>query len=183
MGRPWWYEETRPERRRRRLRLVAIATAAVLVVAGALLWPTIRDLLGDLDRSATYPPPGSSQSDPEVLLALINDVRADAGLGALELDTALSLLAEKHSRDMQAAGELLRVPARDLAAFDWRKVAQLVAHYSGDFPTTPQDIYEGFVTRERYRRDLEGRTFDRAGIGLVREGNDLWVTVILIAFG
>jgi len=81
---------------------------------------------------------------------------------------------------MSEARTLLRVPETDLASFEWRREAVIVASYRGDFSTTMEDVFDGLMGRDRYRRDLLTRVFDRAGVGIFREGSDLWVTLVLM---
>lgn len=87
-----------PRRRLLAIALAPVGAAALSRVPGAIAAPGSVELeIDDLDTSASsYCPTGEELE----FLELINDYRADNGLGGLRISATLGAAAEHHSRDM-----------------------------------------------------------------------------------
>ncbi len=124
----------------------------------------------------------TSGVDPDAeneILRLVNLDRARAGLNSLRLDPSLQKAARTHSRIMADAKQLSHEFGAELR-FD-RRLALAGASFdtSGEnvaFNQTADGAHRGLMLSPPHRKNILNPEFNFAGIGVIRVGNDIWVT-------
>ena len=124
-------------------------------------------------------PPGIDTDAEQEILRLVNLERARAGLGSLRLDPSLQKAARTHSRIMADAKQLSHEFGAELR-FD-RRLALAGAAFdtSGEnvaFNQTADGAHRGLMASPPHRKNILNPEFNAVGIGVVRAGDDIWVT-------
>lgn len=146
--------EAVPERRSGRGRIVAVAAALVLVLAGL---GAFLALGGDDDRggaaapTATTAPITRAEAEAD-LFDQVNAYRAAQGLDALQADADLQAAAQAHAQEVAAAGELLQT---DLEA--------LSAEYPGQYAILQENVLSGSSV-DQIEHDAESSTATRTNL-------------------
>jgi uncharacterized protein YkwD len=141
------------------------ALFVVLVVTGALV-ASLGGVAhaGDITRK-------------ERLFRLTNEARVDHDRARVAFADRLSRYAKHHSEAMAARGYLFHSDTstlqRVLAPYHWSIGGENVG--VGDSITGLQDA---FMASRPHRRNILRTAFDHTAIGIVRQGDRLWVTVI-----
>lgn len=124
-------------------------------------------------------PPGVDPDAEQEILRLVNLERARAGLKSLRLDPSLEKAARIHSRIMADAHQLTHEFGAE-PRFD-RRLALAGASFdiSGEnvaFNQTADGAHRGLMSSPPHRKNILSPEFNSIGIGVVRAGNDIWVT-------
>jgi uncharacterized protein YkwD len=129
---------------------------------------------------ATFSPPqavGGELTRREHLQALTNDARAERGRSRLGMVDRLSRYAERHSQAMADRGRLFHSDGttlqRVLAPYDWSIGGENVG-VGGDV----RSIQDAFMASKPHRREILRTAYDHMAVGIAREHDRLWVTVI-----
>ena len=144
------------------------------VFADAIPWTQLPDLTAPGETATASDP-----SDRSVLLAMVGTLRATEQLRALVPDRRLDAIALAHARRMQAARSvahdvgdgdpLQRVGAAGLRV---RECGENVAHATS-VPLAHRALYAS----PSHRSNLLSTSFDRVGVGIVRDPDgSVWVT-------
>jgi uncharacterized protein YkwD len=121
-------------------------------------------------------PVAASLADRRELLAATNADRIDRGLPRLRLNTRLSKLAQRHSRQMARADRLFHTSDPDryyLRGLRWWAWGENVGYVSG----SARDLQRLFMRSRPHRDNILTRRFDRVAIGAIRRDGVLWATV------
>jgi hypothetical protein len=119
----------------------------------------------------------SNASRIAVLLTLINNARAQAGLQALQPDERLGGAATNHAQIMAQKGQLShQFPGEpDLAG---RLGAQLRLDQAGEnvvYDVTVQGAHDAFMGSAPHRTNVLNGAYDSVGIGIVENGGVIYV--------
>ncbi len=119
-----------------------------------------------------------SDAEKEIL-QLVNLERARAGLKSLREDPALQKAARAHSRIMAGAHQLSHEVGAE-PRFDKRlALAGASFDLSGEniaFNQTAEGAHRGLMNSPPHRKNILNPEFDAVGIGVVRVGENIWVT-------
>ena len=102
--------------------------------------------------------------------AMVNEVRASSGMGALSLTDRLSEAARRHSRRMAAKGTLFH---SDLGRIRGSRVSENVG-WGGNLPI----LLSEFMDSPTHAHNILG-DFQQTGIGIVRAHGKVWLTQTL----
>jgi uncharacterized protein YkwD len=139
--------------------------------------PSTRPLiLVVLFLALVAPPARATTSAEQAVHALINEVRADAGLRLVRLSERLSRIAHRHSKQMATQRTLSHSCLPCVIDGGWRKLAENVG-YGADYQT----VHQVFMNSEDHRANIMLPRFRRVGVGVVRRGGLAWVTQIFYA--
>ena len=119
----------------------------------------------------------SNASRTAVLLTLINNARAQAGLKAVQLDERLGGAATNHAQIMARKGQLShRFPGEpDLAGRLGMQVRLDQAGENVVYDVTVQGAHEAFMGSPLHRINVLNRAYDSVGIGIVENGGVIYV--------
>ncbi len=122
------------------------------------------------------PPPPADGGDEARALALVNGERAKAGVAALQLSGGARSVAREWSGHMAAHG-MSHNPdlGGDLgrAGIGWRSIGENVG-YGGSV----DHVHGMFMGSGGHRANILKSTFTHVGIGVVRSGSQVWVTMV-----
>lgn len=128
------------------------------------------------------PPAQSAPADDErTFYELTNSARAANGLGALQYDVLSANVARTWSTVMATTGVLAHNPSLTLqldtlVTASWTRYGENVGYGLGiDVPA----LHQAFMDSSGHRSNILG-PFNRVGVGAVRSGDLLWVTVIFL---
>jgi uncharacterized protein YkwD len=111
------------------------------------------------------------------MLALTNDDRRGHDRRALNFAAAISQYAKDHSQAMARKGYLFHSSAEQLRdvldGYKWSIAGENVG-VGGSL----ESLQDAFMGSELHRENILRREFVRAAVGIVREDDRLWVTVI-----
>lgn len=151
-----------------------LLVGVLAAIAIALAVPSLVSRDADRDRRA----PGvivSAAAAEQEFLRLLDDHRQDAGHPALVPNAALADQSRAWSAAMAAAGGLAHDPNLSSATAgvvpDWRAAAENV----GRGPSVIA-VDEKFSTTPEHRNNVLG-DYNQVGVGVVLDGDELWVTV------
>lgn len=125
-------------------------------------------------------PAGSAAAAPaddeRGFLTLINRDRTNAGLPALVSDTRLADTSRDWSAQMRSENRMYHDPnlAQDAAWVEpaWRSVGENVGVGYG-----VQSLHDAFMNSPGHRANVMSGKFNRIGVGVVHDGDRIWVTV------
>jgi uncharacterized protein YkwD len=108
----------------------------------------------------------------------INDVRGVARRGTLRLDPELSRAARLHTREMVKQDKLYHTPSDKLSkrVTNWTVLGENVG-VGGDV----QSLHEAFMASPAHADNVLYDSFRHMGVGVVKKGDRMWVTVIFEA--
>lgn len=133
-----------------------------------------------LSLSALAPSVTADSGTEAEFLSKINATRAANGLGALQLDDALSSHARSHTNDMVATGEIFHSTEEELttaAGTGWSGIAENVGR--GQSPTS---LHDAFMASPGHKRNILG-DYNYVGIGTDTSAGYLYVTVVFVGRG
>jgi uncharacterized protein YkwD len=147
----------------RQLRTVALLVSALLVLsAGAA---SAAEVIPEAET---------------MFLDHINASRAEEGHAPLTMNTELSSIARDWSHVMQAEDRMYHNPSYSQQyTGQWESMGENVGTMywpSGQIEQMVQGLHDAFMDSPGHRRNIMG-DYNQAGIGVVRHGDDLWVTV------
>jgi uncharacterized protein YkwD len=111
-----------------------------------------------------------SVEDEAVMLALLNEERAAAGLGRLDLDPALSAVARAHAVDMYTNGYFAHESPTTGTPFDRMAAAGIRFGAAGEnlaFAPGVERAHDGLMDSPGHRANILGANYARVGIGAV----------------
>jgi uncharacterized protein YkwD len=125
---------------------------------------------------AAAPPAAAGTGGAEWrLLERVNAVRADHGLRPLRMRDGLRAYAGGHSTRMTAARTLFHTPNFGVICC-WSAIAENVAYgYS------VRQVHQMFMGSPGHRANILDARMRGVGIGIVRRGDQLWVTQVFRA--
>jgi len=124
--------------------------------------------------------PAAAQESPDVdalarqAFVLLNEARAEAGLAALRLDDALSLIAQRHSREQANRGRVSHHSAEFGLSTERRvrisypDVPRLAENVGRN--RTIERLHAGLLASEGHRRNRLDPEFTHVGIGVAWDG-------------
>lgn len=107
------------------------------------------------------------------MLVLVNEERQKVGLKPLEADTAMRVVARKHSADMFARGYFSHITPEGLSPFDRmkrEKVRFLTAGENLALGQTLSICHRGLMNSPGHRANILHPAFNRVGIGILDGG-------------
>ena len=129
--------------------------------------------------SIAQSPAGVDSEAEQEILRLLNLERARAGLTSVRSDPALQSAARHHSRVMADAHQLSHEFGAE-PRFDKRlALAGASFDVSGEnvsFNQTAEGAHQGLMNSPPHRKNILDPKFNAVGIGVVRSGNNIWVT-------
>jgi uncharacterized protein YkwD len=108
----------------------------------------------------------------------INDVRGKTQRGMLRLDPELSRTARLHSREMAKQDKLYHTPNQKLSkrVTNWTILGENVG-VGGDV----QSLHDAFMASPAHADNVLYDSFRHMGVGVIKDGSKMWVTVIFEA--
>lgn len=110
-------------------------------------------------------------SDEAVFVSKINDLRAGKGLAPLQVNANLVAKARAWSGGMAAAGRIWHSTLSDGITEDWRKLGENVG-----MGGSVDGLHTAFVNSPAHYANLVDPSFTHIGIGIVTQGNTIFVT-------
>ena len=149
--------------------LIGITTAALFVTAAPAITAGAQTSQG-----GCWEVKGSERG----FAKRINDVRSIAKRGTLRLDPELSRAARLHTREMVKQDKLYHTPSDKLSkrVTNWTVLGENVG-VGGDV----QSLHEAFMASPAHADNVLYDSFRHMGVGVVKDGDRLWVTVIFEA--
>lgn len=104
-----------------------------------------------------------------------NKERTDKGEGKLKLDPELSKVALKHTKEMVAADSLFHTSSDQLRARvkNWSLLGENVGVGS-----SVSSLHTAFMNSPAHAANILNANFGHQGVGVVKKGDRMWVTVI-----
>lgn len=116
----------------------------------------------------------------EAVLELVNAERAKNGLNALTLDSALSKVAEAHSKDMATRNFFSHTNPDGLSPFDRIKNAGISYKTAGENiamgQKSAEQVVEAWMNSEGHRKNILNASFTKMGLGHV---NNYWTQLFI----
>ena len=118
---------------------------------------------------------GSPSSTEKSFASKINTARKGAGKGTLRLDPQLSKAARVHTKEMVNKNLLYHTPTTTLKkrVTNWHELGENVGVGS-----TVTSLHSAFMDSTAHRSNILYSGFKYVGIGAIKAGGRLWVTVI-----
>ena len=111
------------------------------------------------------------------MVGLTNHDRSARGRAALDFNAKISGYAKEHSREMANKGYLYHSDdstlIRLLAPYDWSAGGENVG-VGGSL----DGLESAFMHSKDHRENILGRQYDHMAVGVFRDGDTVWVTVI-----
>ena len=111
------------------------------------------------------------------MLALTNDDRANHGRAALSFAERLAQYAKSHSQDMADDGYIFHSTGDQLRAalggYQWELGGENVG-VGGSL----ESLEDAFMASTDHRKNILRRVYDHAAVGIVRQDDRIWITVI-----
>lgn len=130
-------------------------------------------LLSAAGALATVPADARNQPSESDLVTRVNQERTSRGLGALAIADDLVAVARHHSQDMADHQRLFHNPNLGTEVHGWQTVGENV----GTGPSET-DVHRAFMGSTVHRDDILSPEFTQIGVGVVWDGNRIWVTEI-----
>jgi len=132
-------------------------------------------LVATLVLGALAPNAGARTLRRDQMLQLMNQKREGRSVHDLGLSTKLSRYARSHSRHMAERGYIYHTGSLSsrLRTVRWTIAGENVGA-GGDVTS----LFRAFMDSAPHRRNILRGTFDHVGIGMVRRGDYLWVTLV-----
>jgi uncharacterized protein YkwD len=132
-------------------------------------------LVATLVLGAMAPNAGARTLRRNQMLELMNTKRENKHVTDLHISSRLSRYARQHSRQMAKRGYIFhtRSLASRLRSVRWSIAGENVGAGGGDVSS----LFQAFMDSAPHRRNILRRSFKHVGIGMVRRGGYLWVTM------
>ena len=121
-----------------------------------------------------------ASSYAEEVLKLVNAERTKNGLNALQLDGALSKVAEAHSKDMATRNFFSHTNPDGLSPFDRIKNAGISYKTAGENiamgQKSAEQVVEAWMNSEGHRKNILNASFTKMGLGHV---NNYWTQLFI----
>ena len=132
-------------------------------------------LVATLVLGAVAPNAGAQTLRRDHMLQLMNEKREGRNVRDLSLSAKLSRYAKSHSRHMAKRGYIYHTKSLSskLRTVRWSIAGENVGA-GGDVTS----LFRAFMDSAPHRRNILRGSFDHVGIGMVRGGDYLWVTMV-----
>jgi hypothetical protein len=114
-------------------------------------------------------------SDEGAFVAKINGLRASKGLPPLQVNANLVAKARAWSAEMAAAGRIWHSTLSDGVTEDWKKLGENVG-----MGASVDGLHKAFVNSPHHYENLVDPAFGHVGIGIVMNGNTIFVTQVFM---
>ena len=114
-------------------------------------------------------------SDEAAFVAKINELRASKGLPALQVNANLVSKARAWSAQMAAAGRIWHSALSDGITEDWKKLGENVG-----MGGSVDGLHKAFVASPGHYANLVEPAFGHVGIGIVMNGNTIYVSEVFM---
>ena len=106
---------------------------------------------------------------------IVNSTREHHGVDPVKLNIELSKFARRHSQRMADRGYLFHSTrvADELRPYTWSSYGEILGEGG-----TLRQVRDLWMDSPEHRSILLGRSFRKCGVGIVRKGGVVWVTVI-----
>jgi uncharacterized protein YkwD len=165
-------------------RWLGMATAGIL--AAALLSCT-QELNGGSTSSTPAGPPAGQPGLAADVVVRVNDIRVEAGLGALAENATLAGVASAYSCAMAAGGFFSHADPDGLEVDDRVKAAGIVYRQVGENLARnsnagdPVDVaVQGWLESESHRENMLRPGFTETGAGVCRTGDTYYFTQLFL---
>lgn len=118
---------------------------------------------------------------------LVNEARADEGVGELAYDATLSEIARAYSRRMRDEGFFAHVDPQGEDFSDRLHAASVFVTVAGEnlavvegSSSPASTAHRAFLGNPGHRDNLLDRRFTHAGIGVARRGDTYWITQLFV---
>jgi uncharacterized protein YkwD len=129
--------------------------------------------------SQRFAPPVIDPDTEQEIFRRVNLERSRAGLSSVRLDTGLQKAARQHSRIMADARQLSHEFGGEPPFYRRLALAGASFDLSGEnvaFSQSGERVHRSLMASPPHRANILNRDFTSIGIGVVRTGNDIWVT-------
>ena len=133
-------------------------------------------------RPTTNPGSGATTNASAMqteMLGYINEARADANLPPLKLDAKLSEGATLKSKDMATNNYFSHESPTYGSPFEMMRSLGITYSYAGENIAkhmTVKSAHDGFMNSSGHRANILSKSFNKVGLGFVKEGSYLYVT-------
>jgi uncharacterized protein YkwD len=149
-----------------------------LLLAAALLAPSLAAALADEDGARPKEGTVDLSADEKALVKLLNDTREKEKLSRLEVNPLLCKVARQHTQNMAKHEKMSHVlDGKGVAArvsdagYDYRKVAENLAQAAGDADSPappPADIHDHWMKSKSHRANIVEPKFTEVGVSMGR---------------
>ncbi len=108
----------------------------------------------------------------------INDVRGVAKRGTLRLDPELSRAARLHTREIAKQDKLYHTPSDKLG---WRVTRWNHLGENVGAGQTVTSLHQAFMNSPAHRSNVLDRDYRHVGVGVTKDKNYMWVTIVFEA--
>ena len=157
--------------------LAALLLLGVIAVAPAPV-PPVSPMPEMTAAAATDNPCWNFKSSEKGFTRKINGARANGSLGKLSLDPELSKAARVHTKEMVSKAELYHTPTESLKrrVTNWVMLGENVG-----VGGTVSSLHEAFMNSQGHRDNVMHPLYRHVGVGVLKSGDRMWVTVIFEA--
>jgi len=126
---------------------------------------------------ALYPATAHADTaaDEATFVTKINELRAGKGLAPLQVNANLTAKARAWSAGMAAAGRIWHSTLSDGVTADWKKLGENVG-----MGGSVDGLHRAFVNSPHHYDNLVDPAFGHVGIGIVVNGNTIYVTEVFM---
>ena len=134
-------------------------------------------------QKITIPQKDTAQSSyTKEVIRLVNEIRAQNGLGTLKEDWQLSRVAQYKSQDMKDNGYFSHTSPTYGSPFDmmksfgisYRSAAENIAKGQ----STPQQVVNAWMNSQGHRANILNKNYTHIGVGYVKSGN-IWTQMFI----
>lgn len=118
-------------------------------------------------------------ADEKAFAKKVNDARERHGVRRLDLDVEISYVAQAHSYAMRRQQKLYHSPEKWLRkrVTRWEILGENVGRGSNI-----DSLHEAFMASESHRRNVLHPEFRHLGVGIARDEQQIWITVLFEAY-
>jgi uncharacterized protein YkwD len=160
--------------------LLALIAALIMAFPGGTESPGPGNSTEVSTRPASYQQSGNYDEQAEQrLLELTNQERQRAGAPPLQLDATLTEVAREHSAKMAAQGKLSHHFPDEASLMKRLSIPPLHLNNAGEnvaFDVDADQAHDGLMHSPHHRENLLNPNFNVVGFGVVRAGDQLYVT-------
>lgn len=103
----------------------------------------------------------------------VNKVRSKAGLTKLKLDPELSMVARRNSRRMAKKEQLVHTSNLGGKVTQWKLLGENIG-----YGVSVSQLHSMFMNSEAHKDNILNDPFRNVGVGVIKKGEYLWVTVV-----
>ena len=134
-------------------------------------------------QKITIPQKDTAQSSyTKEVIRLVNEIRAQNGLGTLKEDWQLSRVAQYKSQDMKDNGYFSHTSPTYGSPFDMMKSFGIsyksAAENIAKGQSTPQQVVNAWMNSQGHRANILNKNYTHIGVGYVKSGN-IWTQMFI----